>query len=541
MTSAKVIQYYPKGEGTYAIEPAVCRCGASQFKKIAENKKQFIRHHCQKCKTSYMVPFHEKTATKLRRAGNILDNVVFGISSRDNSLKIFIDTGDDMSHQTILNRMEEYIPLIKMFTDDVLCCLKYGDTWGIDETMFDIRGEEGKPDEERVKESRRLATQYAKLRRSGKDAKKISEAKKEAEKARAREVSSAKRHIHRYLTAIIDLKTRVIIHYIITDRRPDTEQIYGLLSTATLVAGVPSNITTDQYPAYKSAVKKLEKNMQHGNRGSVRHINIRAKNQSTLHYTPKKSTGDIPMHNNYIESTWAKIKKNAGHVSGYTDKSYDSLIHYYIIHYNFMNPHGACGEFSAKRHDNTRRLNRTPVMNAGYPHWLATFEEVICEAWGYDKSFVFKLGQDLLKNVRMGIRGKFMTISAKKKTKKDVLYNLDRTLQVFCGFSSDPKKNQWRRLMPSMSAMYEKRSALLADVIPEKTFEVCYTCGVVGTTTQEVHNIFGYRRSNGKMITQPNCKICRIQKTNSPRKKIGPNKKKMITGPIMFGRQLKLD
>lgn len=48
----------------------------------------------------------------------------------------------------------------------------------------------------------------------------------------------------------------------------------------------------------------------------------------------------------------------------------------------------------ATRHDQDSKVNMTPVMAGGYPKWFATFSEVLAEAWGYGKSFVFKLGRN---------------------------------------------------------------------------------------------------------------------------------------------------
>ena len=45
-----------------------------------------------------------------------------------------------MSHNAVPARFGRNIRHVKMFTGDVLCCLKYGDVWGIDETVMDIRG-----------------------------------------------------------------------------------------------------------------------------------------------------------------------------------------------------------------------------------------------------------------------------------------------------------------------------------------------------------------------------------------------------------------
>ncbi|MCJ8306927.1 MAG: hypothetical protein HRU07_07770 [Nitrosopumilus sp.] len=62
----------------------------------------------------------------------------------------------------------------------------------------------------------------------------------------------------------------------------------------------------------------------------------------------------------------------------------------------------------------------TPTMDGGYPQWFATFEELLGESWGCDKSFMFKLGVKLLEIIRIGIRNKknSSNICKRKDSKK---------------------------------------------------------------------------------------------------------------------------
>jgi len=59
-----------------------------------------------------------------------------------------------------------------------------------------------------------------------------SEFRKEWERVRAISERSKRTSKKKWLTAIIDIKTRIIIHYIITDSRPNKESIYKLLKMA---------------------------------------------------------------------------------------------------------------------------------------------------------------------------------------------------------------------------------------------------------------------------------------------------------------------
>ncbi len=104
----------------------------------------------------------------------------------------------------------------------------------------------------------------------------------EWEKLRTRVEKTRRTAKKKWLTAVVDLKTRIIIHYIITDKRPNNKAIYRLVKTSAVVAGMPTDIITDCYGAYKPAIGRLEREMKrHG--GGVNHILVRSKDQSTLH------------------------------------------------------------------------------------------------------------------------------------------------------------------------------------------------------------------------------------------------------------------
>jgi len=145
--------------------------------------------------------------------------------------------------------------------------------------------------------------------------------------------------------------------------------------------------------------------MKNHNNSKLNHILIRSKDQSTLHLKPEKSKDDILRHNNNIESTWDKIKRNMYILSNYKYNS-DSIIHYNIINYNFIRPHSSLSKITASRHGCNNMVNMTPAMDGGYPQWFVTFNELLTESWGYDKSFVFKMGPNLMNSVRVGIRNK---------------------------------------------------------------------------------------------------------------------------------------
>ena len=215
--------------------------------------------------------------------GNIFDNIVFGMSSRQTCLKMYIDWGEIIKHPTILKWSTQYLQYAKMFTDDILCCLEYGTVWGIDETVINIQGTFHDADE-------KLLSEMKTINQKRKDGGFLNDTqfRKEWERLRAMSENSKRISKKKYLTAIIDLDTRIMMHYIITDSRPDNKEIYKLIKTAIIVAGFPSDVITDCYKAYKPAMNRISKDIKNHNNSELNHILIRSKDQSTLHLKPRK-------------------------------------------------------------------------------------------------------------------------------------------------------------------------------------------------------------------------------------------------------------
>ena len=129
------------------------------------------------------------------------------MSSRETCLRMFIDWGDITDHTTILRWSNQYLQYAKMFTDDILCCLEYGSTWEIDETIINIRGTWHDADSKLLSE---MQTINEKNKEGGflND----SEFRKEWERVRAISERSKRTSKKKWLTAGIDIKTRIIIH-----------------------------------------------------------------------------------------------------------------------------------------------------------------------------------------------------------------------------------------------------------------------------------------------------------------------------------------
>lgn len=235
-------RYYPAGSDTPVSEPESCYCGnRAGFRKLHRRERNDTRYMCISCKGSYMVRSPEADRLRLERMGRILDSMILGMSSRQTCLRIFVDWGHVVRHPTILSWSRNYVQYAKMLTDDILCYLEYGRVWGIDETVMDIRGRWHGADPDLLSQMRTIETE------KGDGLLSDAEFRKEWEKIRARAERSRRSPRKKWLSAVVDLKTRVIIHYIVTDRRPDHGDIYRLVRTATIIAGMPTDVITDCY------------------------------------------------------------------------------------------------------------------------------------------------------------------------------------------------------------------------------------------------------------------------------------------------------
>ena len=270
--------YYPQSEGITYSKPSTCYCGHGDFKVLSDKNKNQTRYLCKGCRKSYIVKDSDVVRQRLSKIGNVLDNAILGMSSRQTCLKMFIDQGLIIKHPTILNWSGKSVQYVKMFTDDILCCLEYGRAWGIDETVIDIHGTWHGADAKLLSEMRTMEQKHE-------DGGLLndSELKKEWERLRAKAERTKRSSKTKWLTAVIDLKTRIIIHYVITDKRPNNKVIYGLIRLATVVAGMPTDIITDCYKAYKPALARLQKNMKDQNGRQLNHIMIRSKDYSGDH------------------------------------------------------------------------------------------------------------------------------------------------------------------------------------------------------------------------------------------------------------------
>ena len=129
---------------------------------------------------------------------------------------------------------------------------------------------------------------------------------------------------------------------------------------------------------------------------------------------------------------------------------------------------------------------------AGYPFWFANFEDLIRESLSYDKSFVFKLKDDMLPRLTVGIHGnKTAVISANQETNTRTIIKIDKILQTECGFKLGYKKRQWSKDIESIPSMKAIRARDLSGKVPNQTFEICHKCGLVALTSQEVETMIG--------------------------------------------------
>ena len=223
--------------------PSICeRCGA-KTKRAGQRVRKKTRDIINRviCTNSLCSASYNEKQDPTKLVGMALDDLINGHSYRYIKKNLEKRYSRKYATSTIKNWVTRYLPLVKILTDDIACSLQFGDTWGIDETHLRISNDSC------------------------------------------------------WVTAILDVKSRFIITYIITRKRPNHRELQHLFEQARVIANTPKIITTDLYLAYPKAIKKVFDD-------EVEHRGIRSKTKIF-----KSSLN----HNNHIEKVWDTLKRDA--------------------------------------------------------------------------------------------------------------------------------------------------------------------------------------------------------------------------------------
>lgn len=481
--------------------PTMCiSCGSDKFRWIMRPGRPSIRYLCSDCEHGYYQSKPDAMKSNIMQAGFIMDNAVLDISSRESVSRLYADIGGNMSHTRIFDVLCDNLPVIETYTNDVMCTLKYGNVWSVDETSINIRGTVGKPDREIMREFKR---KWNHVKKSNPET-----YRKEWEKARIREIKSQENTKNIYLTGILDWDTRVIIAHVVTESRPKRRILYNLFREAVTVSGTPSEIITDKYPAYVKAVARLKRTYN----SRIMHTQIRAGDKSTLRLRVSKADrkkGSYT-HNNIIEAAWSRLKRNMTGMKSMDINNARMLIKYHIIHNNFIRPHAGMGNTDVIRHDVRKQINNTPVMKAGFI-WFSKFAEILIASNLYHKSFLSMIDHETLRHFNIVSHGSNITLTAKPKTPKAVIKKNDGILQMHCNFGLDRMNDgtfRWTRKILPMSPSGRSHGMNIGMAGRVQTFKICRNCGRVATTPQGIQFMMGYTINNNRYVAQSFCREC---------------------------------
>ena len=428
--------------------PSKCtRCGAGTkqagSRKRKKTKDIIYRVICtnKKCNASY-----SNIQDKTKMIGTTFDELVLGHSLREIVSIVNRKYSSKYSHVGLAGWLKKYQKLIKILTDDIACSLKFGNSWGVDETHVKLSNGQC------------------------------------------------------WITAVLDEDSRFMIAYIVTEKRPNSKMIQILLSEAKITAGIPKVITSDLYIAYPKAIKKTF------GEGIVEHRSIRSK-------TKKNTTFTVgPNHNNHIERSWRTIKRNALRNSSEWkwSEGIQHLIYYAMMHYNYIRIHS--------------NFRTTPSVQAGYIKSFENFEEILKDASSYEKSFLFKLGDDIkFVNIRTPDHCNKIIISPKASADHKKTMNINRILED-CGFTRSRKNRGWIRKIQLIHTSTQSRNSSTVR-LPARSFEICKKCNKIAVSLQEIDKQNGFRKmKDGIIRTQPRCRTCRHDKKS----------KKNVKNPILY-------
>ena len=418
--------------------PSTCeRCGTKTKRagqKVRKKTGDIInRVICtnSRCSASYN---EKQDPTKL--VGTALDEFINGHSYRYIKKSLEKRYSCKYAASTIKNLVTRYLPLVKILTDDIACSLQFGDTWGVDET-------------------------YLKMSNGS----------------------------FCWVTAVLDVRNRFVIDYIISEKKPNHKNFEHLFEQAKVIANTPKIITTDLYPAYPKAIKKV-----FGDK--VEHRGIRSKT---------KIFKSGPNHNNYIEKIWDTLKRDALRNSSELQfEGIKNLVNYAVIHYNYIREHS--------------NFDSTPAVAAKYVKSFKDFESIVNHALMYEKSFLWRLDKYIeMITVKTPNHCKEILISPKEYVDQPTTKSINRILED-CGFAIEKRNGRraWVRNTPLLHLMATSKT--LMRNVPERSFEICKICNHVAASWQEILKHNGFKHMDNTIRTQPTCRTCRHQ---SPHKDDG--------------------
>ena len=413
--------------------PSTCeRCGTKTKragKRIRKKTGDAINRAI--CTNSRCGASYNEKQDSIKLVGTALDELINGHSYRHIKKSLEKRHSCKYAASTIKNWVTKYLPLVKILTDDIACSLQFGDTWDVDETHLRISN------------------------------------------------GSC------WVTAVLDVKSRFIITYITTRKRPNHKELQYLFEQARVIANTPKIITTDLYLAYPKAIKKV-----FGDK--VEHRGIRSKT---------KIRSSSSNHNNYIEKVWDILKRDALRNSSELQfEGIKNLINYAVIHYNYI-----------RKHSN---FDSTPAVAAKYVKSFKDFENILNYALMHEKSFLWRLDKYIeMITVKTPNHCKEIIISPKKHVDQPTTKSINRILED-CGFEIEKRNGckVWVRKTPLLHLMATSRT-LMRD-IPERSFEICKICNHVTGSWQEVLKHNGFRRMDNIIRTQPTCRRCRHQSSH---------------------------
>ncbi|ABK78134.1 hypothetical protein CENSYa_1512 [Cenarchaeum symbiosum A] len=487
----KHLPYVPRMDER-ELRPRTCgTCDSHEFYKFHDEEKQFTRYTC-KCKRIYTIYDTPRLWDNLDAVGIILDGRAKGYDIKDVKENVLRYASLDISAQTVSNWTKKYIPIIRMYTDDILSCLEYGKDWGMDETVITLRGKSGEGDPEKVMLAENATAAYKNAQEENKEDWKIKR-KENAKRNANRNVQRSKGNtsansILWYVTGVIDLKTRILMRYIITKEKPNNEGMYRLIRTCVLMAGFPKKIRTDCYKAYETAYDRLKED------------DIIPQNTELMQRRSK--TG----HNGHIEALWNRLKRKK--LLKEYGEGFKEVMHAAIIQHNFIKGHSVHKkQVTARSEEIEHKMNKTPAMAGGHPIWYNGFGPMLRAARNYDKSFIFSLEDshkglayvsDFTHNVD------FRTVPGVQRSD---LNELDRKLKTsnsfrFSGRVSDD--DWWRFEVQSLPHMWLARHNLDRPYHRNRFLVSCRGCWRIGCTIQAVSEMMEDRHDGVE-----SCLICR--------------------------------
>lgn len=285
---------------------------------------------------------------------------------------------------------------------------------------------------------------------------------------------------------IQDVDSRYIVAYTQVDKKSSPSKLATLIREFKISVPDPESFHVEPKLSWMPTLAKILKHQQ----VSVIYSHQRKLDDKTLYVS----------HDNDVEVAWkliSKIHERDQHLGNCINSIFDA----FVIYFNYLqnNPR-LLGTYDGPPTD---KFSPACKLNLSLPPML-TFKDL----------FAIKYAKDFLANMpkypRLRIRESHNQIELIRAKSMDK-HIAESAGQYFTLCGLVPTKYGWIRKTTNYHDLKKLANNPTIDKMM-RTVEICYDCGEVQSSPQQIERYHGFRSQHAKLTTQPSCKKCDKQK-----------------------------